>query len=74
MLLHRWPRDLLILLLYVGGDDDGIEVLKIELLVIAPETELADGPRVGDARVAIADVGRKELNEAKPTSFSAVKE
>ena len=50
-------------LLDVGGYHDGVELVQLQPLVLAPCEELTQGLAVGAARVPVANVGREEFEE-----------
>ena len=53
------------MLLNIGGDEDGLNLIELTAAVIlAPIKKLTDGLRVGCAGVFVADGCRKEFNEA----------
>jgi hypothetical protein len=59
----RGPSHLKADLLDVSGDRHRVDALEPELPVLAPVKELFDRPRVGPARIAVPDVGRKEFDK-----------
>ena len=70
VLLDRGLRRLGAELLDVGGDAERLDLVQLELALVAPVEELFHRARVGHARVAVADVGGEELDEAAAGAFA----
>ena len=61
-------------LLDVGGDHDRLDHVEVELSLLAPVGEPADGEGVREAGVLVADVGREELDEALGGALAGVRD
>jgi hypothetical protein len=57
----------------VDGDHDRIEPCQRDLVKIAPIAKLPHGLAICGAGVAITNLGREELKEAKPSFLASVK-
>ncbi len=66
VLLHGGGRELLLQLLDVGRDEDGLDPLERKTVALAPVGEARDGEAVGPARLLVPDLGREELDEPLP--------
>src|SRR5712691_9196655 len=55
----------------VGGDSNGLDLREFKPALVAPVEELLDRARVGHARVAVADAGGEEFDEAAAGALAA---
>jgi hypothetical protein len=58
-------------LLDIGGDRQGVDIMKFEAAVLAPVEELFHRARIGGARVAVTDAGGDEFDEAAAGALAA---
>ena len=64
LLLDRRRRNLGLQLLYICGDVVWPDRCRRQVLILAPREEPGAGPRIGPARVRVADVGGEEFDIA----------
>ena len=69
-MLDRGLRGLGAELLDIDGDAERLDLFQFKLALVAPVEDLFYRARVHHARVAVADVGSQELDEAAAGAFA----
>lgn len=70
MLLYRRRRNMLLQLLNIGSHMNGVYLMELQVLGMAPKEKLADVRVVRTPGIGVADLSREELDETVSGTFT----